>query len=211
MKKTERVEARAQSHGFGYHVVMKMREYYSVWKAVERRLHRTINDLNRNCERVRALALDVSKAKAKAEREAEAHGPDEEDEASYAEGAETAPGPAGGALSGSTLPEQVPVVVDQNVDLDPRRFLGINDGRFSATSGSADGGFSTTSSSAGLNRSWIGAGDENKEATGAVDLAEVAGLSAKKEVWVIIQCERAETSRKWINIRCMISRVSLEF
>ncbi|KAL6981142.1 hypothetical protein U1Q18_022771, partial [Sarracenia purpurea var. burkii] len=162
------------SYALGYHAVLKMREYYSAWKVVERRLHRTINNLRKTCERVGALEIDVSKVKAEAERKAEAHGaskretteglstlmltsefnqilqqkidlymmseevkfeiakywdggynafrkqaqdmfssidfsiiqPDADEEASYAEGDETAPGPAEGSLSGSNIPEQ---------------------------------------------------------------------------------------------------------
>ncbi|KAL6997178.1 hypothetical protein U1Q18_007300, partial [Sarracenia purpurea var. burkii] len=43
---------------------------------------------------------------------------DEDEEASYVEGDETMPGPVEGALSGSALPEQVPVSADQNVTAD---------------------------------------------------------------------------------------------
>ncbi|KAL6991097.1 hypothetical protein U1Q18_009217 [Sarracenia purpurea var. burkii] len=51
--------------------IMKKREYYSAWKAVERRLHHATINLSRTHEQVGTLELDVRKVKVEAEHEAE--------------------------------------------------------------------------------------------------------------------------------------------
>ncbi|KAL6989429.1 hypothetical protein U1Q18_015178 [Sarracenia purpurea var. burkii] len=62
-----------ESIALSYNATMKMKEYLSSWKAVERRLHRSTRDLNRAHDQVGMLKQDMSHLTAKVELGAEAH------------------------------------------------------------------------------------------------------------------------------------------